>query len=268
MTTAKSLLALTAVLLAITGLAAWRMHSGVSGHPTSKPSESRPPSGSDIFGDGTPDFLRLGPTDDAAFRNWFTYLAESMYYRGPARLPKEIDDCAALIRFSYRETFRVHDARWANDLDVDDAIFLPAVEKYQYPHTPLGAALFRIRAGAFRSEDLSDGTFAQFADAQTLRRFNTHLISRNIAAALPGDLLFFQQIDQSMPFHTMVFVGRSHFESDAEPRLVYHTGPLGQTSGEIRRPSLATLLQHPEPRWRPVPGNNNFLGVYRWNILR
>ncbi len=24
----------------------------------------------------------------------------------------------------------------------------------------------------------------------------------------------------------------------------------------------------PEPRWRPVPGNRNFAGVYRWNILR
>jgi hypothetical protein len=27
-------------------------------------------------------------------------------------------------------------------------------------------------------------------------------------------------------------------------------------------------MQHPDPRWRPTPSNPNFLGVYRWNILR
>jgi uncharacterized protein len=28
------------------------------------------------------------------------------------------------------------------------------------------------------------------------------------------------------------------------------------------------LLHHPDPRWRPLKENANFLGVYRWNILR
>jgi uncharacterized protein YfaT (DUF1175 family) len=36
----------------------------------------------------------------------------------------------------------------------------------------------------------------------------------------------------------------------------------------MRRVTLAELLNHPSPRWRPVTGNSNFLGVYRWNILR
>jgi len=27
-------------------------------------------------------------------------------------------------------------------------------------------------------------------------------------------------------------------------------------------------LHHPDARWRPLPENTNFLGVYRWNILR
>jgi hypothetical protein len=31
---------------------------------------------------------------------------------------------------------------------------------------------------------------------------------------------------------------------------------------------LSALLQHPNARWRPETGNPNFLGVYRWNILR
>src|SRR5208337_1652084 len=75
---------------------------------------------SDTIGDGTPDFLRLhDPADRAAFRRWFTLLAESQYYRGPA-LPQEIGDCAALLRFAYREALREHDARWAK------AMALPA----------------------------------------------------------------------------------------------------------------------------------------------
>lgn len=223
---------------------------------------------SDAFGDGTPDFLRLGPDDDTAFRSWFTYLAESQYYRADARLSKEISDCAALIRFAYREALRAHDTRWANDLDLDDAVSFPAVQKYQYPFTPLGADLFRIRDGRFLQQDLTDSTFAQFADAQTLWRFNTHLVSRNVFAAQPGDLLFYRQLDQNLPFHTMIFIGRSHFDPDSASRVVYHTGPIGAGNGEIRRPTLDLLLRHPEPKWRPVSANSNFLGVYRWNILR
>ena len=65
----------------------------------------------DTIGDGTPDFLRLhDPADRIAFRRWFTFLAEAQYFRGRA-LPAEIDDCAALLRFAYREALRPHDCR-------------------------------------------------------------------------------------------------------------------------------------------------------------
>ncbi len=50
--------------------------------------------------------------------------------------------------------------------------------------------------------------------------------------------------------------------------VVYDTGPIGKEKGEVRRVSTEDLLHHPDLRWRPVPGNSNFLGVYRWNILR
>jgi hypothetical protein len=49
---------------------------------------------------------------------------------------------------------------------------------------------------------------------------------------------------------------------------VYHTGPIGREPGEMRRVSLDDLLHHPDTRWRPVIENSNFLGVYRWNVLR
>ncbi len=62
---------------------------------------------------------------------------------------REIDDCAALLRFAYREALREHNAAWAH------AMLLPApasavdVQQYRYPYTPLAAALFRVRGGAF-----------------------------------------------------------------------------------------------------------------------
>src|ERR1043165_1707140 len=65
------------------------------------------------FGDGTPDFLRLDSvTDRQAFRHWFTAIAEHEAVAG-VKLPAEIKDCAALLRYSYREALRRHDAAWA-----------------------------------------------------------------------------------------------------------------------------------------------------------
>ncbi len=49
----------------------------------------------DQFGDGTPDFLRLDNEDDrAAFRHWFAFLAESIYFQTEDERPSEVSDCA------------------------------------------------------------------------------------------------------------------------------------------------------------------------------
>jgi len=226
------------------------------------------PDDADAVGDGTPDFLRLhDPADRLAFRHWFALLAESQYYRDKP-LP-EIDDCAALLRFAYREALRGHDATWAH------AIALPApassgdVQQYQYPYTPLGAELFRVRDGRFVEGDLRDGAFAQFADAETLWRHNTFSVGRNVSHARPGDVLFFRQDRaEHMPFHAMIYLGRSQVDPDSEQFVVYHTGPTGKSPGQIKRLSIAELLNYPDARWRPVASNPAFLGVYRWNILR
>ncbi len=71
-----------------------------------------------------------------------------------------------------------------------------------------------------------------------------------------------------MPFHAMIFLGRSQIEPGHEQYVVYHTGPSARSAGEIRRLALAQLLNYPDPRWRPLADNPGFLGVYRWNILR
>jgi uncharacterized protein YfaT (DUF1175 family) len=224
---------------------------------------------SDSYDDGTPDFLRLHTSQDRqAFRSWFTSIAESQLYQ--PHLPPEIADCAALLRFVYRETLRAHDETWLGSHPGETA--LPSIGQYTYPQTPLGANLFRVRPGPFLPQDLHNGAFAQFADAQTLMQRNTYLIGRDLRLARPGDLIFYRQLDQESPydvpdvthyhspFHSMIFCG--------EMGVVYHTGPIRNGKGEMRRLLVSDLLHHPDARWRPLPENANFLGVYRWNILR
>lgn len=220
---------------------------------------------SDRNNDGTPDCLRLGPADQNAFRQWFTFLAEAQFFRKD--LPAEIDDCAALIRYAYREALRTHDSVWMARAHLPLGPALADVRKYAYPYTPLEANLFRTRPGPFHASDLTDGAFAQFADAQTIERFNTHFVSRYLEQARPGDLLFFRQAGVTLAFHSMVWLGPSHFDETRQLYVVYHTGPIDKHAGEIRRLTIQQLIHHPEPRWRPLEGNSNFLGVYRWNIL-
>jgi uncharacterized protein len=222
---------------------------------------------SDSVGDGTPDFLRLhDAADRAGFRRWFTLLAEAEYFRQQSS--GEIDDCAALLRYAYREALRQHDAAWAKALALPVPASAGEIRQYQYPYTPLGAGLFRVRDGSFAADDVNNGAFAQFADAQTLWRRNSYFVGRDIARARPGDLLFFRQEGHDLPFHAMIFLGRSQIDAGNEMLVIYHTGPAGKSAGEIRRPTVAQLLNFPDPRWRPVPSNPSFLGVYRWNILR
>jgi uncharacterized protein len=196
--------------------------------------------------------------DRAAFTGWFTFLAEVQAYLAPPERPAEITDCAALLRFAYREALAEHTGAWAGRLRLPATPALPPVTHFRIPRTSRGLALFRVPGGGF----------AEFADAGTLMRWNTTFVSRDLKRAAPGDLLFFRQLGQNLPFHAMIWIGRSHFENGAGLFLVYHTGPLAGTAGEIRRVSVDALLRHPEPRWRPVAGNANFLGVFRWNLLR
>ncbi len=219
---------------------------------------------SDRFGDGTPDFLRLtDPADQAAFRRWFTRIAEYQAIRPQEQLPAEITDCASLLRFSYREALKRHNEAWFLTTGMEVSAPPGELRAWHYPDTPLGAALFRVKPGSFEAADLTSGAFAQFADARTLVERNAYRISRDVRAAQQGDLLFYRQFGQSSPWHSMIVA-----EAGARARVVYHTGPDHGKPGELRRVLLSELLDHPRPQWRPVAQNPNFLGVYRWNILR
>ena len=221
------------------------------------------PDAGDRVGDGTPDFLRLHTASDrSAFRAWFTALADTAAALPPERLPHEIDDCAALLRWCYRNALHAHDEAWQATMPLDTPPPLSSVAQYAYPFTPLGANLFRVRSGAYSAGDAANGSFAQFADAKTLWQHNTFFVTRDVRAARPGDLLFYRQLEQNSPYHSMILTGAAHHWA------VYHTGPIGTAPGEVRRVVLDDLLHHPDTRWRPIIENGNFLGVYRWNVLR
>jgi uncharacterized protein len=222
---------------------------------------------SDRFGDGTPDFLRLHSAPDrTAFRAWFAGLADTAATLQPDRLPREIDDCAALLRWCYRNALHAHDEAWLATMPFDAMPPLTSIQQYVYPLTPLGAGVFRVRPGPYVAADSANGSFAQFADAKTLWQRNTFFVSRDVRAVRTGDLLFFRQLEQGEPYHSMIVTGTGH------DWVVYDTGPIGEgrsaRPGEVRRMTLDDLMHHPDTRWRPISSNSNFLGVYRWNVLR
>jgi uncharacterized protein YfaT (DUF1175 family) len=125
---------------------------------------------------------------------------------------------------------------------------------------PEGLPLFRIADG-------SPPRYGEFADARTIVTLNAAPVGRHAAAAQPGDLLYFRQDGQRQPDHLMVVVGASFFDDEGKDWVVYHTGPLDDGPGEVRKVRLETLRQHPSPRWRPVAGNPQFVGVFRLSVL-
>jgi uncharacterized protein YfaT (DUF1175 family) len=120
-----------------------------------------------------------------------------------------------------------------------------------------------VRLGSFEPADISGGAFAQFADAKTLVERNAYFVSRNVREAQLGDLLFYRQFGQSSPWHSMIVT-----RAGEQAEVVYDTGADHGKPGQLRRVALAELLDHPQAEWRPVASNPNFMGVYRWNILR
>jgi uncharacterized protein YfaT (DUF1175 family) len=197
--------------------------------------------------------VRLADASDrAAFRSWFVLLADAQFER-PA---PEVTDCAALVRFAYREALRSHTPGWARRVALPFAPAFPDVRSA--PHAgPDGWPLFRV----------GPGRYGEFADARTLTRLNARPIGRDLARLQPGDLLYFSQPEQSQRDHLMVFVGRSMFDRDHDDWVVYHTGPLDGGAGEVRKVRLDDLQQHPAPRWRPLAGNPRFVGIFRLTTL-
>nr|HPK73066.1 DUF1175 family protein [Vicinamibacterales bacterium] len=186
--------------------------------------------------------------DREAFRAWFTFLADAEFYRPTP----DVADCAGLVRHAAREALRAHTPEWHRLAALPALAPFPDVRD-RPAGGPGGLPLFRV----------APGRYAEFADARTIVTLNARLIGRDPRALQPGDLVYFRQASGASPDHLMVFVGRSRLERAAADWIVYHTGPADGGAGEVRKTRLADLVRHPAPRWRPVPHNPAFVGIFR-----
>ena len=100
----------------------------------------------------------LDDTDRAAFRAWFTFLADAEF----ARRSADVTDCAGLVRHAFREALRPHSAEWRR---LNPIPGLPAFADVRQAPRPTAAGwpLFRV--------SLDPNAIPQeFADARTIIR--------------------------------------------------------------------------------------------------
>ena len=224
----------------------------------------------DSDNDGIPDAAELQSfMDRENFRRWFTLIAETQFYRLSKEWNAEQRDCAGLVRFAWREALRRHDRAWFQKMGPGYKAIGPDVARYNLEQSPLGEKLFRTNFGSYKDGDLSTEIFSEFADARTLKTFNAKFVSRDRHYAQSGDLLFFYQPwVQKFPYHVMIFLGDSKLSDEpSSDWVVYHTGASPTDEGTVKKVELSVLDHHPNPRWRPVETNKNFLGFYRLKIL-
>jgi len=204
------------------------------------------------FAAATAQVRLLDDTDRSACRAWLVVLADAQFYRPTS----DVTDCAGLVRHALRESLRAHTSEWRRQLALPGMPDYPDVRR---PPTPRNGSWPLFRVG--------DDRYAEFADARTIVQLNARLVGRSVEAARPGDLLYFHQDAGATPDHLMVFVGPSVFDASARDWVVYHTGPDGASAGEVRKVRLRDLEHHPAPRWRPLPENPGFVGVFRLAFL-
>ncbi|AVQ11420.1 PF06672 family protein [Leptospira santarosai] len=200
--------------------------------------------------DGFPDLSELRSEESRqAFRQWFIQIALSQYLKETGSWNLQERDCSGLIRFSYKEALKNHDLSWQKKIGILLDRNIPDVREFLYPDIPfIGINLFRT----------GPQTFGTFANAESLEKYNTSFVSKELESGLPGDILFFREDrGNGTNFHSMILVE----ENKTNPLLLYHTGSRRGIQ-LIRANEL-----HKSNRFTPEPSNPSFLGMYRFRIL-
>ncbi len=222
------------------------------------PSGVAPTARTDADRDGYPDALQLVGQDRARFADWFASVAASQFYGMSADWRPESRDCSGLVRYAFANALMRHDAAWFRKFTYLPRPQLPSVVAYRYPLPILGKFVFRVAPGAFAPDDIQAGRFVGRTTVQYLANYSSVRVTRDVTQARRGDLLIFLRPDLGS-YHSMIYLG--------DGRVVYHTGARPEEGGEVRLVTLATLMRHRNPDFHPIPGNPNFLGVYRFKIL-
>ena len=278
----KRWLALSGIVIASITARAWsfqRLHHTEKIEGTSTPSKRAEPNSSssnrteliDSDNDGIPDVVELRTFQDRdSFRRWFTAIAETQFYQLSDQWNAEQRDCAGLARFAMREALRHHDRIWFQKMGSAYQTVAPDVKSFDLDHNAFGEKIFRTDFGSFAETDIRNDRFSEFADARTLKNFNVVFVSRDRREAQPGDLLFYYQPwFQKFPYHVMIFLGQARIANNgAQDWVVYHTGSSPTDQGTVKKVELSVLDHHPDPRWRPIERNKNFLGFFRLKILQ
>jgi uncharacterized protein len=247
-----------------------KREAGVASTESNSPANNRPEL-TDSDNDGIPDLIELRSFQDRdSFRRWFTAIAETQFYQLSDQWNPEQRDCAGLARFAIREALRRHDRLWFQKMGPAYQTVAPDVKSFNLDENPFGEKIFRTEFGSFAETDIRNGRFSEFADARTLKSFNVVFVSRDRREAQPGDMLFYYQPwVQKFPFHVMIFLGQARIAANGTQNwVVYHTGSSPSDEGTVKKVELSVLDRHPDPRWRPVERNKNFLGFYRLKILQ
>jgi uncharacterized protein YfaT (DUF1175 family) len=185
---------------------------------------------------------RLDARRSSLVRAWVVRVVNEQLRQGPT--PRWFHrDCAGLVRFAVGEALRPHDLRWLQANGVSGRALPPDLD------------LTDSERGALQGWIRDDGTRGAFVTADALVRRNSRLVARDVNLAEPGDLLFFDQGDDQ---HLMVWMGRY---------AAYHTGTETPSDHGLRAVTLDQLMRWKDTRWRPEPGNPNFVGVFRLAFL-
>jgi uncharacterized protein YfaT (DUF1175 family) len=251
-----------------------KQRSGVRGQRSETASSSDRVSKAELVdadNDGIPDVIELRTYQDRdAFKRWFTAIAETQFYQLSDQWNAEQRDCAGLVRFAMREALRKHDRIWFQKMGPNYETVAADIGEFDLDHNPLGEKIFRTDFGSFAETDLRNGRFSEFADGRSLKNFNTVFVTRDRREAVAGDLLiYYQPWVQKFPYHVMILLGPARISPNgANDWVVYHTGSSPTDKGTVKKVELSVLDHHPDPRWRPVESNKNFLGFYRLKILQ
>ncbi|MEJ5230373.1 MAG: DUF1175 domain-containing protein [Pseudothermotoga sp.] len=217
---------------------------------------------SDFDQDGYPDCLMLDEEDAKRFRNWFIWIGISAFKNDSQLWNEQERDCSGFVRYCTREALKKHDDNWLVKTGYIGPLF-EDVEKYNYPYVPiLGDRIFRVKEGEFK--DISE--FSTFATARILYEKSMRFVSKDVRFAKPADVMvFFHPEDFEYPYHLMVYLGDLGTD-EREGWIFYHTGPIGDGSGELRFVKFKELMKF-DPSWMPSAQNRYFLGFYRFKFL-